>query len=551
MLLNKRKINKFFNEESLFFKNIHLLGLISLWLLACVLTFFHLGDLPLRDFDEATVARVSFELSNKEGINQLMPTLWGDEYLNKAPGLHWLISYFIKLNQFYSSSAGLIPSEFIIRCAPAFLSTLVVPLGGLIQAQLLPKDRTASFATAGILLTLLPIVRTGRLAMLDGTQLSAFALFWFFLISLEQTPRKKLFCFSAGLVGSVFLLLKAPLLLPAITAAIIPIFLLSKRINLSISLILYFLLGLIPGASWHFWHISQRGIRALWLWGGDGATRVLFDAGEGSDLGFLVPLIELLEGSWPWLLLLPFGIFFALNQRHTKWGQWVLSMQFILLISILPLKTQLPWYSHPLWLPFSLLCGVPLSWLINRAGYKHIFSSIGLTTVPYACQYLGLLIVILALLGAFNLFQPIAIYSHIAFIAGLSWFVGGFMLSRALKHNRIMGAITIFSGSFCALLLLMGSNFWLWELNENWPVKPVSRMVSNIQYSNVFIDDFERPSLNWYGVKKIRSIDEFSSSSESFVLTRSPLDVERKLPETNCRLVKNRGEWSLMLCSNQ
>ena len=32
----------------------------------------------------------------------------------------------------------------------------------------------------------------------------------------------------------------------------------------------------------------------------------------------------------------------------------------------MPLKTQLPWYSHPLWLPFALLCGVPFSWLVEK-----------------------------------------------------------------------------------------------------------------------------------------------------------------------------------------
>ena len=34
------------------------------------------------------------------------------------------------------------------------------------------------------------------------------------------------------------------------------------------------LLGLAPGAGWHLWH-AHTGSGALWLWGGDGAGRVL------------------------------------------------------------------------------------------------------------------------------------------------------------------------------------------------------------------------------------------------------------------------------------
>ena len=48
--------------------------LFVLWLLACFVTLIGLGDLPLRDFDEATVARVAYELSQKKGLDQLLIT---------------------------------------------------------------------------------------------------------------------------------------------------------------------------------------------------------------------------------------------------------------------------------------------------------------------------------------------------------------------------------------------------------------------------------------------------------------------------------------------
>ena len=127
------------------------IGLFLLWLLAALLALFGLGDLPLRDFDEATVARVAFELSNQKGTEQLLPTLWGSEYLNKPPGLHFLIAACISFSRDSVNQLENIPSEFIVRLLPSLLSTLVVPIGGLIQWYLRPKESISSLATAGIL----------------------------------------------------------------------------------------------------------------------------------------------------------------------------------------------------------------------------------------------------------------------------------------------------------------------------------------------------------------------------------------------------------------
>ena len=62
--------------------------LVWLGLAASVLALVGLGDLPLRDFDEATVARVALELRHGLGEAPLLPTIWEQPYLNKAPGLH-------------------------------------------------------------------------------------------------------------------------------------------------------------------------------------------------------------------------------------------------------------------------------------------------------------------------------------------------------------------------------------------------------------------------------------------------------------------------------
>ena len=147
------------------------IALAGLGIAAAVLALIGLGDLPLRDFDEATVARVSLEFSHRLGGAPLLPTLWDKPYLNKAPGLHSLIALVISA----TTRPDQLPSEWTVRLIPALLSCLVVPLGGWLQWVLRPGDRSSALATSVILLTLLPVARHGRMAMLDGTQLTAMA----------------------------------------------------------------------------------------------------------------------------------------------------------------------------------------------------------------------------------------------------------------------------------------------------------------------------------------------------------------------------------------
>ncbi len=527
-----------------------ILGLTLIWLLACILALTGLGNLPLRDFDEATVARVAMEITQRSGLDQILPTIWGDDYLNKPPGLHWLIALAIKFENHAGGQFEKLPSEFAVRFVPAFLSTLVVPFGGLIQWYLRPKDITLSVSTAAILLTLMPLVRHGRLAMLDGTQLSLIALLWLFFVSMDQSYFDKFRSFGAGITSSCLLMLKAPILLPALLACAIPFVLEKKKIyKLRWSLLITFVIGLLPGISWHVWHGIQRGSNALWLWGGDGAVRVLFDAGEGSDLGVLVPLIEVLEGGWPWLVLWPIGLIWAWEDRNTSWGKWTLATQVIMALSILPLKTQLPWYSHPLWLPFSLIAARPLAWLINRQSSKKMTAQSILSATPYFWLVLGAGLILFGLLGTVRIIPSFSSYSGIAFACGIGWLVGGWLFSFSYQELRALGALSLVAGSFLGLFVFMRSSFWLWELNENWPVLPVAELASVAKESDVFIEgSHERPSLNWYAGRKIKPFDKFLGSG--LILTRDSTRLINLSFEKDCKVVKKEGEWALLSCQN-
>ncbi|MEO1691960.1 MAG: phospholipid carrier-dependent glycosyltransferase, partial [Cyanobacteria bacterium J06631_6] len=128
---------------------------------AVILYTANLGSLPLRDWDEGIVAGVARNIWRAEPGSQtwLYPTInYGDPYWNKPPLIHGLIALSYKL-------FGV--SEWSTRLVPALLSACSVPLVYLIGREIFPRLATAIFS-ALVYLTLLPIARHGRVAMLDG-----------------------------------------------------------------------------------------------------------------------------------------------------------------------------------------------------------------------------------------------------------------------------------------------------------------------------------------------------------------------------------------------
>jgi 4-amino-4-deoxy-L-arabinose transferase-like glycosyltransferase len=517
-------------------------ALAGLGLAAAVLTLIGLGDLPLRDFDEATVARVAFELRQGLGEAPLLPTLWDQPYLNKAPGLHGLIALVIGA----TTRPDQLPSEWTIRLAPALLSCLVVPIGGWLQWVLRPGDRSSTLATSVILLTLLPVARHGRLAMLDGTQLTAMALLWLALLQLNRSRCSALWGAVAGLMASAMLLLKAPLLVPAAVAGGLALAWGQEWRNWHnrAAALTGMLLGLAPGVGWHLWHAHIRGGEALWLWGGDGAGRVLLDAGEGSDLGWRVPVIEVLEGGWPWLPLLPFALVWAWRWRQSRWGRWSLAGLLTLAGAILPLRTQLPWYSHPLWLPLALLCAPLLAWLVEQP-----FSSKNAPESPNPpCRWLllqlpafwcglGLLLLLLGLSSFSSPGSSLVPYRGLAGVLGLGWCGGGWWLRSAAPQRRRLGLISLSCGNVAALALLFHSPLWLWELNETWPVQPVAALARANSGSEIRLKGYdERPSLNWYAEQRIQ---RFKGGPGRRLSDK---------PQEDCINEGQAGRWTLSNC---
>ena len=512
-------------------------GLFTLWAVAASLSVIGLGEVPLRDFDEATVARVALELHQGTGEAALLPTLWGNPYLNKAPGLHLIIAAVIGMNP-----VSELPDEWTIRIAPALLSSIVVPLGGMLLWRLRPGDRASALATSAILMTLLPVARHGRLAMLDGTQLTVMAVLWLGLMQLMDTRRPRWAGLMTGLAASAMLLLKAPLLLPAAAAGALAIAWGGEWKRWQWPKACFGLAaGLIPGLAWHGWHALVRGQSALWLWGGDGAGRVLLDAGEGSDLGWRVPVIEMLEGGWPWLVLFPTAILWSWRLRSTRWSRWSLSLTVILTASILPLRTQLPWYSHSLWLPVALLCAPLFAWIVTRrTTFETPLPMRGLLRrVPLLWSLMGVLLLIAMGVSLTPYGSALSDYRGPAAALGVGWSAGGFLLMASRIRQRQMGALSMVCGNLGALALMFSTPLWHWELNETWPVQPVAALTeSGLGLPITIVGHDERPSLNWYANQRIPR----NRSGQRLLLSD-----ER---QQGCKVMARHLEWTLNDCDN-
>lgn len=200
-----------------------------------------------------------------------------------------------------------------------------------------------------------------------------------------------------------------------------------------------------------------------------------------------------------WLLLWPIGIAAAWRQRRGRWGRCCLGVTLTTAGMVLPLQTQLPWYSLLLWPGFCLSCGTVLAGLVRQRRAR---------SWPTALWTgLGLALVAVAL---------------IALVAGL----------------------------WLGLLLLMGSDHWLRELNESWSTpQAAATLRRHDQPRTVLLQQGERPSLNLYAGERIGS----GTRQLRRALSRAPsvAVISAETPQlrgVRCRELERQGVLMLYQC---
>ncbi|MBW4690323.1 MAG: glycosyltransferase family 39 protein [Lyngbya sp. HA4199-MV5] len=468
--------------------------LLGLLLAAGVLFGLDLGTLPLRDWDEGTVAQVARDIwrSPSGSWVWLHPTIAGEPYLNKPPLMHWLMALAFRLG-------GV--NEWMARLPGASLTALSVALLYAIGRELFSRRIPAIFG-ALVYLTLLPVVRHGRLAMLDGAVLCFFLLL---VLCLLRSRRDLRWGLGVGLAFGLLCLTKGivALLLGAIAIAFIAWD--TPRLLTSIYVWLGVLLGNVPVVAWYWaqWlHYGQAFVSTSVL--GQSLDRVVVSV-EGNRGAPWYYLLEIVKYSLPWLLFFPQSVRLAWENRNVSWAKLVLvwAAGYLLVISLM--STKLPWYVLPVYPALALAVGAFFAELWHPSDLVGLRQPDRLR-YPIAWIVLLSLVAIAGWIGCFY-FSPVGGYSQ----AGLPIILGAIALTLTvaivlLWRRDSQFLLVLLWGMYVSLALFVASPYWIWELDESYPVKPVAALVRQHTPPDATIwtlYPYSRPSLNFYSDRRI------------------------------------------------
>lgn len=470
-LMLMRKSNFKFNIVSLNFTDKQ--WIFGFFIAAILLWSMALGNLPLRDWDEGIRALVAREIYRTD--NWLYPTFQGEPYLLKPPLMDWLIAISYQIG-------GV--TEFTTRLPGAFFSACGVPLIYLVARELFLERLGAVFAAA-VYLTLLPVVRHGRLAMLDGMVVSFFLLLLFCLL---KSRGNKLWAIGIGLCLGIIAFIKGLLVIPLGAIAISFIFVNQQT---AIFKNRYFWLGLLLGnlpiLAWYTAQWQHYGYKFLEVHFQNQGLARISQGVEGHSQPAWFYLLELVKYSLPWLLFFPGGMYLAWQKRRS-WGALILisTIGYLGIISLM--QTKLPWYIMPLYPFFALAVAAQLREFWQNSDRYPRFIVGGLGFLSFASM-LGLVYFVLA--------EPQLVLIGMSIVVIITM---GICAWNAKKNNPVFIPV-LFIGMYLTLCLLMNSTVWIWELNEAFPVKPVAALIKSKTAANTIIYTsfgYRRPSLDFY-----------------------------------------------------
>lgn len=323
-------------------------------LLASVVFLWRLGAVSLADWDEAIYAQVSKEMLR--GGDWLTPRWNGELWFEKPPLLMWTTAVFYRL-----FGVG----EFWSRAASAFSGVGVVVLT--YSMGRLVYGRRVGFLAALVLLTSYQFVSAGRFGTIDMlltlfTYLAVYAYLrllaggdgrWWYLLWLGCA----LALMSKGAAGWVAPVSIALALLLNGSASWASMrsshfwqgLVLALAVVLPWHLLMYARYGQAFVGEYVGYHVVARSTRAL----------------EGHAESYLFYLARLVDGFFPWVLLLPFAVVAAAreNMRRRSHARTLLRPHSLVLL-LLPalvflfytaIPTKLLWYILPVYPACALL----------------------------------------------------------------------------------------------------------------------------------------------------------------------------------------------------
>ena len=496
-----------------------------------------MGEVPLRDWDEAIVATIAREIwrAAPDSYTWLFPqNIDGSPYWNKPPLIHSLIAL----------SYGCFGiSEWSTRLPTAILSALSVPILFCISREVFPSRLEAIYSTT-VYLTLIPVARHGRLAMLDGAVTCFFSLVIWCLLK-EGSSRKqgvRFYLLGVGLGLGLICLTKGVALGVLLgTIAFAFYYLIQKTNNkLNFNFFGLILLGLTSAIAWYLLQIIYYGRDFIEINLGIQTFNRVLTTVENHGSSPVYYLLEMAKYTMPWLIFLPGGIQLAFHQRQKTWAKLALVWFGIYLLAISIMATKLPWYIMPIYPAFALLIGANLSQI-------HRQFSIGLIS-----KILLIIVNIVTWLGSLyyiwfdfdrDLFLILGILALLLTICNIL---------IKLRNNHFILAIAI--ALYLALLLLFNSPHWNWELGESYAVKPVAEMIRRVTPEKQIIYTsypFFRPSLDFYSDRIIiplsnQQLPENITTANKSLYLLLPIDNFNSSYLNNIQVLATTKEWQLV-----
>lgn len=498
---------------------------LVLWAVALALYLSGLWIEPLRDWEESTYARIAHEMAAAGWHGWLHPTLWGAPYLNKPTFLFGLMAAAFQV---------LGETPFAARLPGAVLTSATVPLLYLLALDLTGR-RDRALWVGLVHLLLLPVLRHGRLAMLDGVAVLGLVLM---LLCLLRAPRHWGWGLAAGLALAMVALTKGLLALPFVMIAVI-FAQVSGRPLLRVRIWMPVLLGCLPALAW---------FAAQWgYYGGTYTQEGLIKQGfarlwtsvEGNRGSLLYYLLEITKLAWPWLLFLPAALWLVWQERAQDWARLVLIWLggFAVLLTLMP--TKLPWYVYPVYPALSLALGAVLA--DARAGRLTGRGAVLMRGGVWGLAALALAGIVGALWLAMA--QPILAASLLC--AGLGCGAGFVLLRRGLSRGFDVLAVA----AALSLWLFTISGQTVWELNEDYPVAPVAQMIRDTLPPGAALSTtrgHSRPALNYQAGRFVtpRPPEQMlTAPAGSFWLTR-PSEIDGH--ESSFAILGQAGGWLLV-----
>jgi 4-amino-4-deoxy-L-arabinose transferase-like glycosyltransferase len=515
-------------------KKMDWLWLLILLLAALILFCINLGSLPLQDGDEAIVARVAREIwqTQTNAITWLYPNVEGQAYHQTPPLMHWLIAW--------AYSVGGV-NEWTTRLPGAVLTAISVPLVYCIGREIFYQRETAIYS-ALIYLTMLPVVRYGRLAILDGAVVSFSILMMWFVLRSRRDLR---YCLGIGVSFGLISLTQG---MSAIyLGAVVLVFLYwdTPRLLTCYYFWMGIFIGSLPVLFWLGFQIFHYGYS--FAFDINQSSRYINSITNGTVQAPWYYLLEILKWTWPWFIFLPQTIRVTWENNNLSWAKLLIIWcgVYLLIISLVSLK--LPWSILPIYPSLALAFGFQLAKIEN---------------VPLFSGYPRAWVTSLAILAVVA--SASSIYFSLRTIekAELQIIFATMALTMTLaailveKGDKQFLKVLIW-GSYISLFLLMNSNYWIWELYTAYPVKPLAAMITKIKQDDtkIYISfPYYRSSLDFYSDRNIIPVSngelqhywQFENKAY-FLINISSL---KNLQLTSIQVIDQIDDWQLITKDN-